>query len=303
MTGATRAFDEDGFVVLPGFLGDAIDGSVRAALEAEVPTAEAFHDGLDPVRDARYRSEFGGITPFPCGSVTLNLLAVHERLVDLAAELLDDADLRAYSIELWAKYTGAADYEQPFHRDYLAHSVVVPDADAPPSQVELFVYLSDVGEDDGPLTLLPRRYATGEPALPNWYPAYDGGRDGEHAGWVSPVGRPEWYVHEHRAVGPAGTVIAYRVDTFHRGTNLRRPGGARFTIHTNLRRADHDWIGRRGWPDAAAGNTAWTEFVTAATPRQLALFGVPPPGHPYWNDRTRRGLAERYPGVDADRWC
>ena len=299
---AKASFDEDGFVVLPGLLADAVDDTVREALATQAPTAEAFHGGHDPVRAERYRSEFGGITPFPCGSVTLDLLAVHERLIDLAADLLDDADLRAYSIELWAKYTGAADYEQPFHRDYLSHSVVVPDADAPPSQVELFVYLSDVGDDDGPITMLPRRHAAGAPALPNWYPAHDGGRDHGHAGWVSPVGRPDWYAHEHRAVGPAGTVIAYRIDTFHRGTALRRPGGARFTIHTNIRRADDDWIGRRGWPEVAAEDPAWTAFVAAASPRQLALFGFPAPGHAYWNDRTRRGLTERYPGVDADRW-
>ena len=87
-------------------------------------------------------------------------------LIDLAAALLGDDDLRSYSIEFWAKYSGAADYDQPFHRDYLNHTVLVPSADAPPSQVEMFVYLSDVAEDLGPIALLPRRHARDVPALP-----------------------------------------------------------------------------------------------------------------------------------------
>jgi hypothetical protein len=51
---------------------------------------------------------------------------VAPRLVELAAELLSDDDLGSYSIELWAKYTAAADYDQPFHCDYLNHSLLVP---------------------------------------------------------------------------------------------------------------------------------------------------------------------------------
>ena len=299
---AKASFDEDGFVVLPGLLADAIDDELVEALAREFPTADEFHRDVDPERNARFRDEFGGITAFPCSSPTLNLFAVHEGLVALAAELLDADDLRAYSIEFWAKYTGAAEYEQPFHRDYLNHSVVVPDADAPAGQVEFFIYLSDVDADLGPIALLPRRHAHDTPALPNWYPASDGHDDREQPLWTSPVGRPDWYDEEHRAVGPAGTVIAYRIDTFHRGTNLERPGGARYTIHTNLRRADHDWIGRRAWADIAASDRDWQQFVVHATTRQLSLFGFPPPGHAYWNATTRGGLAQRYPGIRPERW-
>ena len=201
--------------MLPGLLVDHIDDDLLGALGREFPAADEFHSDLDPKRNARFRDEFGGITPFPCSSSTLNLLAVHERLSALAAELLGTDDLRAYSIEFWAKYSGAADYEQAFHRDYLNHSVVVPDADAPASQIEMLIYLSNVDDDLGPIALLPRRHAPDMPALPNWYPATDDNHDRQQPHWTSPVGRPDWYDREHRAVGPAGTVIAYRLDTFH----------------------------------------------------------------------------------------
>jgi len=295
-------FERDGFVVLDGFLSPhEIRGGV-VDLPIEFPTAEEFHRDVDPHRNRRFRDEFGGIVPFPAAPKSLNLLSVHPRLVDLAGTLLDDDDLRSYSIEFWAKYTGAADYEQSFHRDYLNHTLLVPAADSPPSQIEMFVYLSDVADDLGPISLLPLHHAPDPPALPNWYPAVDGARDEEHPDWVSGIGRPDWYEHEVRVIGPAGTVVAYRIDTFHRGTNLTREGGHRFTIHTNFRKTSADWITRRAWTDDANRGTAWSEFVSAASPQQLRLFGFPLAGHAYWTDATLEGVAQRYPGFDPAPW-
>jgi hypothetical protein len=298
---AQSTFERDGFVVLPGFLasvmGDAVDG-----LGSEFPTAEEFHSVPDSEQNRRFRDEFGGIAPFPLGTTSLNLLSVHPLLIGLARNLLEASDLRCYSVEFWAKYTGAANYEQAFHRDYLNHTILVPSADAPPSQVEMFVYLSDVTEDLGPIALLAKRHAPHPPALPNWYPAVHGHRDEDHPDWVATHGRPGWYADEIRATGPAGTVVAYRADTFHRGTNLARDGGHRFTIHTSLRKASADWITRRAWTDQANRGTAWSRFVAAALPEQLRLFGFPPPGHAYWTDTTLAGVAQRYPGFDPGPW-
>ena len=46
----------------------------------------------------------------------------------------------------------------------------------------------------------------------------------------------------------------------------------------------------------------WYAFVGHATPRQLALFGFPPPGHPFWTDQTLDGLAQRDPDLDPAPW-
>ena len=35
-----------------------------------------------------------------------------------------------------------------------------------------------------------------------------------------------------------------------------------------------------------------------ATPEQLSLFGVQPPGHPFWTEETLRRAHQRYPGWD-----
>jgi hypothetical protein len=297
-----RAFEEDGFAILPGYLSPDDVGSALGELEAVFPTAAEFHDNVAPERNERFRDEFGGIVDFPFVSPELSLLAVHPRLVDLAHRLLGTKDLRVYSIEAWAKYTGAADYDQSLHRDYLNHSLLVPAPDQSPAQVEMFVYLCDVPAGLGPPSYVPVRHTRGLPALPNWYPQRPGVSDAEHPDWVSAEASPDLYGVEVAATGPPGTVAACRIETFHRGTALAAPRGARYTIHVNFRRADADWITRRGWTDAA-NSEAWHAFVVRASPGQLGLFGFPPPGHPYWSPATLDGLCLRYPGIDTSPWA
>jgi len=125
--------------------------------------------------------------------------------------------LRVYSIEAWAKYTPAADYDQPHHRDYLNHTVLVPAADQPLRQVEMFGYLFDVPAELGPPSYVPLRYTEHIPALPNWYPPRDGSTDPDHPGWISTAGRPDLYEAEVSAAGPVGTVVAYRIETLSQG--------------------------------------------------------------------------------------
>jgi hypothetical protein len=55
------------------------------------------------------------------------------------------------------------------------------------------------------------------------------------------------------------------------------------------------WAGRSHEP-------GWYRFAHRAAPRQLALFGFPPPGHPYWTKATLAGTAQRYPGLNMTPW-
>jgi phytanoyl-CoA dioxygenase PhyH len=107
--------------------------------------------------------EFAGIDTFLFRSTELSLLSVSDRLTGLAERFLGETDLRIYSAEAWAKYTGAADYDQSLHRDYLLHTLVVPTDDPRFRQLELFVYLVDVPEELGATRLLSR---TRTPHLP-----------------------------------------------------------------------------------------------------------------------------------------
>jgi hypothetical protein len=300
-TGLRESWQRDGFVVVPAYLTLDEVTPARSELEMLFPATDDFHSNVDADRNARFRDEYGGITSFPFPSTELNLLAVHARLIELAEGLLETERLRVYSVEAWAKYTGAADYEQSHHRDYLNHSLLVPALGQPARQVEVFVYLCDVPLELGPPHFVSRQSTEAMPAIPNWYPRSDGCSDPEHPTWISTTGRPDLYDVEVGASGAAGTVVAYRIETFHRGTALVLPRAARYTIHVSFRTADADWITRRAWTDTA-NRGDWLNFVSAASPRQLELFGFPPPGHPYWTDETITGMAQRYPGLDLAPW-
>jgi hypothetical protein len=148
---AIAHWEAHGFVILSGYVPMHELAPAQRELAMLFPTPEEFHDGVDEQRNAKYRGdEFAGITDFPFVSVELSLLAVHPRLIALAEALLGTADLRLYAAEAWAKYTGAADYDQWHHRDYLNHTLLAPTEDPAFGQVEMFLYLSDVPEALGP---------------------------------------------------------------------------------------------------------------------------------------------------------
>ncbi len=295
----TVAWQADGFVVLPGFLPAGELAPAVAELGVMFPSADGFHARTDP-RHTRYRGdEFAGIDSFPFASAEISLLAVHDRLIGLAETLLAGTDIRISSAEAWAKYTGAADYDQALHRDYLNHTVLVPGTAPACRQLEMFVYLADVPDELGPPHLVSRTRTAGLPAKPNWYPRADGS-DSE-GGFVSERGHPDLYTAEVSAAGPAGTVVAFQPGTFHRGTALTAPRAARYTMHLCYRPAEAEWGHRHAWADRSH-DPAWYRFVSRATLRQLQLFGFPPPGHPFWTTATVAGMELRYPGRDWSAW-
>ncbi len=283
MAKAIAQWHEHGFAILPRYLSLSDLAPAQAELELLFPTPEDFHDGVNEQRNARFRDdEFAGITRFPFDSMALCLLAVHPRLVTLAEELLGTQDIRLYAAEAWAKYTGAAGYDQWHHRDYLNHTLLVPTKAEAFGQVEMFLYLSDVPEALGPPHFVSKTYTRGAAALPNW---------------MSREQRPEWYAAEVSGAGPAGTVVAYHLGTFHRGTALTGQRGARYTIHVSYRAATTEWAQRSAWADCAH-ESSWYSFVERASLRQLLLFGFPPPGHSFWTEETLAGIALRYPQLD-----
>jgi hypothetical protein len=294
---AVRTWKSDGFVILPGFLPAAELTSAAQELNLLFPSADEFHDGTDPRRERFIGDEFAGIDTFPFTSTEISLLAVNHRILALAAALLEDDDVHLYGAEAWAKYTGACDYDQDLHRDYLNHTVLVPSTTPGCQQVEMFVFLNDVPDDLGPPHLVSRKHTADLPAVPNWLLRL--GQDG--AGRFVAHADPELYEAEVSGAGPAGTVIAFEPGTFHRGTQLRAPRGARYSMHLGFRPSSLQWGQRVGWA-VKSYTSEWVGFVSRATPRQLQALGFPPPGHRYWTPETLAGMALRYPKLDLSPW-
>jgi hypothetical protein len=225
---------------------------------------------------------------FPFSSGALNRLVVHDAVIDLAEELLGTDRLRLYQGSISAKYPGLRDeYEQLLHVDYGNHTLVVPRDDVGYQHLELFVYLGDVTPETAATRFVSRRLTGGIPVERTYLGLTD---------------YADLYDAEVPASGPAGTVLAYRPDTYHRGTAMTAAGEARLLLHVAYRPVDAEWIGFHVWPIAGEG-PEWHRFVGHATVRQLTVLGFPEPGHPYWTPETLAGVAARYPALDMAPWA
>jgi hypothetical protein len=102
---------------------------------------------------------------------------------------------------------------------------------------------------------------------------------------------------EECASGPAGSVLAYRPDVYHRGVALQQPGGVRYHLGVSFKTPGTDWLGSQAWPSRAE-DLEWHAFVRTASLRQLLVLGFPEPGNAYWTEQTLAGVAARYPSLD-----
>jgi hypothetical protein len=284
---AKTQWENDGWCLLERFLPAEAVEAAQEGLGREFPSAAEFADDRDPARNAPFRTDSHSVMPtFPFEHAAFNDLVLHDRLIDLAEEFLGLTDLRMYQAGLSAKYAGGAESdEQLLHADYGNHTLVVPRADVGYQHLELFVYLSDVTADAA--TRLVSRRLTGDIPVERTY--------------LSLTDYADLYRAEVPVAGPAGSVLAYRSDVYHRGVRITAPRSARFMLHVSFKPAGTDWLGSQAWPSAAE-DMAWHRFANRATVRQLSALGFPAPGHPYWNDTTLAGVAARYPGLDMTPW-
>ena len=296
----------DGWVLLDGLVStEEIDAAIRD-LRLVFPTSEQYH--ADPAGETERRlgrpppsrepyiwpAHGPGFRPeqhrwmhefaFP-GTGALNRLCVHPAIVDFAERALGTTELRIYQAQVAAKYRGLTNYEQPMHTDR-NHSWLPPRPEPPWWHVEAFLYLSDVDEGSAPTHLVSVQDSVGRaPTVP----------------LVMPDADPALYAAERPAPGVRGSLLAYRPDVFHRAVDLTAPDGARFLLNVSFKVAGEDWIGYQT-AQSRATDPDWVGFVEGSTPRDLALFGFPAPGHPIWDSAFLDATAERYPKLDLTPW-
>jgi hypothetical protein len=269
---------ERGYTVVEGFLDADTLAAARDALWTVYPRPEEYFAHPDKYPELG-KSQFSGLRTFPFQLWELSRVSVYPDLIDAAERLLSTADIELYKGELWAKYSGAINYDQFHHRDYGNHSLVVPRVDGKHMQMTTFVLLSDVDENDGPTKIAPLHETRDIPLGVNFVP------------------KGELFDKEVAITGPAGTLMIYKTDVFHRGSDFKASGRSRFAILTDFQARGARWQGRMSWPDRG-GMKEMAEALTKMSPRQRDLFGWPPPGSDYWNEQTLRDVAQRYPKMD-----
>jgi Phytanoyl-CoA dioxygenase (PhyH) len=238
-------------------------------------------------RHALWRTWDAQWPEFPFHSSRLNALVVHEQVMALASALLKTADISLYMGLVTAKYANqSSGYNQLLHTDYPNHMLVVPRHDVGYQQVEFFIYLTDVTVEDGATRFVSRRLTAAIPVE-------------RHT--LNYVDYADLYDDQSQAAAPAGSVVAYRPDVYHRSVDVSDPARHRIMLHVSFKARDAIWGGYQAWPFRGF-SPELSKFVQQATPRQLAVFGIPEPGHPYWNEATLTGVQARYPGLDMSPW-
>jgi hypothetical protein len=282
-----QSWEADGWFVLERALPSADVAAAQPALAHLFPSAAQMAAGGDSGEHHRWRTWDAPWPEFPFRSRTLNRLVVSEVLIDLARALLGTDDVRMYLAIASAKYAGQpSDYNQLLHADFPNHTLTVPRSEPGYHQMETFIYLNDVDRRNGATRFVSHRRTRDIPVE-------------EHTLHLEKYGA--LYDDPSDASAPAGSIVVYRPDVYHRSVDFADREQARFMLHVSFRPASMEWGGYQAWP-IKGFSAEWHQFVEQATPPQLTVLGFPAPGHSYWTDETLRGVQRRYPGLDLSPW-
>lgn len=234
------------------------------------------------------KKQFATLDAIPfAGAPALNMIGVHPALIAFAKTALKTDAVHLYQCQAWAKFTGDADYDQPFHCDFSNHTLTVPSEDAVKNCVTIFSYFTDVSEAHGAMNYITRpdsAKVAGPEASLNLDPV------------AQAALQKELKRYERSSAAPAGTAIPYTIDVYHRATNLTAPNARRFAVMACFKKAGDESIAFHAW--AFHHTRPWREIFERATPEQLACFGVQRPGDPFWTETTLARAQARYPGWD-----
>ncbi len=281
-----RTWDDEGWFVLDRAFPEEVLVRAQNALTKLFPSAEEMAAGADATLD-KWRTWDASWPEFPFRSRSLNALVVSDVMIDLAQTLLGAKDVRMYLAIVTAKYAGQpSDYNKLLHVDYPNHTLTVPRSEPGYHQMETFIYLNDVTADNGATRFVSRRRTNLVPVE-------------EHTLNLADYGA--LYDDPSDASGPAGSIVVYRPDVYHRSIDFADPTQARFMLHVSYQDAGMAWGGYQAWPFKGF-SPEWHSFVEGATARQLAVLGFPPPGHHFWTEETLASVARRYPRLDLSAW-
>ncbi len=282
---------EGGVVIEHFFTPDEV-AAVVADFEQVFGADRGGAEGIDKKKAGEvgrfHPAQFTGVAPVPLDcSPALNLIGVHPALIRFAQEALRTPEVHVYQCQAWAKFTGEADYDQPFHCDFANHTLTAPSENAHQNCVTILCYFTDVSEAHGPAHYVTRTDSAkvGGPELSlSTDPA------------VQARLQNDLQAFDRSTAAPAGSIFPYTIDVYHRGTNLTAPHGRRYALMTCFKAAGDEAIGFHAW--AFHHTKPWRRIFDHASPDQLACFGVPRPGDAFWTPTTLARAQTRYPGWD-----
>ncbi|MDJ0977307.1 MAG: phytanoyl-CoA dioxygenase family protein [Erythrobacter sp.] len=285
-----EAWTQEGGVLIDRFFTPDEVAAVRADFEAVFGTKSKSETAATSTKGDKIGTfdlaQFTGLQPIPFDcSPALNLIGVHPALINLAKDFLRTDAVHLYQCQAWAKFTGDADYDQPFHCDFVNHTLTVPSEQAHMKCVTIICYFTDVTEAHGPTHYVPKSRAA-PIAAPEDTLSLGSSDQAEMQSALKEVAAS--------AASPAGSILPYSIDVYHRGTNMTAPDGCRYAVMACFKRAGDENIAFHAWANDI--QKPWNKIFDHASPEQLACFGVPLPGHAFWSETTLKRAQLRYPG-------
>ncbi|HEY5107475.1 MAG TPA: phytanoyl-CoA dioxygenase family protein [Caulobacteraceae bacterium] len=287
-----EAWRRDGVTLVQHFFTPEEVAAVRADFERVFGRSAGGDQPLNKKKDNEIGRFHGAqfktldAVPFDC-SLALNLIVVHPALIAFAKAALGTDAVHLYQGQAWAKFTGDADYDRPFHTDFSNHTLTVPSDDAARNSVTILCYFTDVTDAHRAMHYVERTDSdkvAGPEASLNQDP-------------TSQANLQNDLMHfERSSASPAGTAIPYSIDVYHRGTNLTAANGCRYAVMACFKKAGDESIGFHAWQ--FHHTKPWARIFDHASPEQLACFGVQTPGDRFWTPTTLARAQARYPGWD-----
>ncbi|RPG29111.1 MAG: hypothetical protein CBC52_005680 [Gammaproteobacteria bacterium TMED92] len=277
-------YREHGYVIVENFLSADELSRAREEIETFVPgwlDYAANPTGQRPTGwDQPQRSRRA--VRFPFRGKQLNAITLHPELRRFASLMSGGEALFCEQSDLTYKCMGHyGDVDQPMHLDYVNHTLAYPPNQPKYWQTAFLVYYTDVAAHEAPTAVCSWQHYKNEILWPAMY---------------QPEQRPQLYDNEVKVTVPAGSLLAYSMRTFHRGTAFQAEG-ARVGHFISYAPKGPKWLGIVGWPEQGV-HKSFTAWMEQATLEERELIGFPAPGDEYWSDETLAGVSARFPNMD-----
>ena len=205
-------YHDHGYAIVEDFLTPSELAGARADVEAFIPGWLDYADdpsGPKPVGwDEAQRSRRA--VRFPFRGAHINAITLHPELRRFASLMTGGEALFCEQSDLTYKCKGHyGDTDQPMHLDYVNHTLVYPPDRPKYWQTAFLIYYTDVAIHQAQTAVCSWQHYRDEILWPAVY---------------KPSQRAQLYENEVKVTVPAGSLLAYSMRTFHRGTAFLQDG-------------------------------------------------------------------------------
>lgn len=290
-----------------------------------------FDNEMHTIKAGKWDFGSRGILEFPCDDKTLNSMTIHPNIIRAVKDLLQDNNILLSQSDIWPKYgqhnndnasmASNNNFDQRIHMDYGNNMLVHPCDWNNPEAVAIIIYLSDEQECGGSTTVVPKHLSATSSSSSSDY-VYDEpyihmpGIDDKpfinnkmmaekmmkNSYPISYAIREELYNREKGINYTKGTVLFYRLDTWHRGTPIKE-GKIRYVQNLVFKRKNADWV--LNWNSSVARkmyqqNKIVEQLIVNSTVEQRTVLGFPDLNSKYWTEKTLLNVEARYKNTPFD---